>query len=341
MFGYKSFALFFIIFCWLCSNAQTQYLSYLNEFKPYHYQYSKMVERNLECENPTKSNIISLIDTIGSSKSAYDFTIRWKNIQVKSSDIINIVFNYSNKEDYYVASLQKKHQYANENPSLTLNVKHHTINGASSVCSINIDDEYNEKLYYALKIESNLNQTNFYLGTTKFKHICSVSNIKHAPKTQVGLLYTPSLKIAVERIIIRKEAISNIEESNWTNELFEEKFKSSSDEIEGYWSYLDRDLDESKLKIGGKYKLAIVKCSDGYDIFYIDGGVVNSDEWQLGMKKGELKHSALPNNYDLIWYDSNFKPIHKDAFASIDENLILTIQLPTYKSSLRFIRLKK
>ena len=117
------------------------------------------------------------------------------------------------------------------------------------------------------------------------------------------------------------------------------QFSSSTEGNEGFWSYLDRDIDLDYARLGGKYRLALVKNKDGYLIIYMDGAETNKNKWSKGMIKGVLKSTIFKNHYDLVWYDSTFDVIDCEANAFI-ENSILTLNFPLYKSSIRFFKEK-
>ena len=117
------------------------------------------------------------------------------------------------------------------------------------------------------------------------------------------------------------------------------QFLSSANGDEGFWTYLDRDVDLDYARLGGKYRLALVKNNEGYLIIYIDGAETNKYKWREGMIKGVLKSTIFKNHYDLVWYDSTFDVIDCEANAFI-ENSILTLNFPLYKSSIRFFKEK-
>ena len=116
-------------------------------------------------------------------------------------------------------------------------------------------------------------------------------------------------------------------------------FLSSANGDEGFWTYLDRDVDLDYARLGGKYRLALVKNNEGYLIIYIDGAETNKYKWREGMIKGVLKSTIFKNHYDLVWYDSTLDLIDCEANAFI-ENSILTLNFPLYKSSIRFFKEK-
>ena len=47
-------------------------------------------------------------------------------------------------------------------------------------------------------------------------------------------------------------------------------------------------MEDTWLKMGGRYTIALVETSTGYDVIYIDGAQVKKSQWHLGMKKGEM-----------------------------------------------------
>ena len=103
--------------------------------------------------------------------------------------------------------------------------------------------------------------------------------------------------------------------------------------------YLDRNIDETFLKLGGRYQLVVIKDEDGsYNIMYYDGADVNCDEWSCGMLKGRLFPTRFKNNYQLIWYDSSFEEMHDDTYATIDEDDIMTLYFPNEKGQIRFVK---
>lgn len=111
--------------------------------------------------------------------------------------------------------------------------------------------------------------------------------------------------------------------------------EESDDPIEGYWEIFDRTLDEALLKLGGEYKLAIVKNHDRYDIIYLDGARVNGSRWRPGMLKGILTPSSFPGLLNLEWFDSEGKSLSYSVTAQTGYNGTLTLQFPYHSSVIR------
>ena len=97
-------------------------------------------------------------------------------------------------------------------------------------------------------------------------------------------------------------------------------------------------MHDDWLRLGGRYTLAVVRADDGYDLIYIDGAQVKKTMWQTGMLKGHMTKTIFSGNYDLTWIDATMEPIEKDAQASIENGVILTLSFPVYKSQVRFAK---
>lgn len=127
--------------------------------------------------------------------------------------------------------------------------------------------------------------------------------------------------------------------TEWTMDGLKGYFAKSSDSIEGFWKYLDRQNDPRYAKLGGRYVIALVKDDNepgAYDIIYIDGAETMGQCWYSGMRKGRLRPTIFQSHYDLCWYDSTFESHTEDVHASITDNSILTLSFPMLKTTLRF-----
>lgn len=156
---------------------------------------------------------------------------------------------------------------------------------------------------------------------------------------QVGYLVGPGASVSIERAVLTIDNERQVANSTlWTVEVLDEYFAQSADPAEGYWKYLDRDMQDDWLRLGGRYTLAVVRADDGYDLIYIDGAQVKKTMWQTGMLKGHMTKTIFSGNYDLTWIDATMEPIEKDAQASIENGVILTLSFPVYKSQVRFAK---
>jgi len=157
---------------------------------------------------------------------------------------------------------------------------------------------------------------------------------------QVGYLVGPGASISLERAVLTINNEKQVDvTTRWTREALDEYLANSSDPIEGYWQYLDRDMEDKWLRLGGRYTMAIVRADDGYDLIYIDGAQVKKALWQTGMKKGHISKTLFVGNYDLRWIDATMEPIENDdTYATIENGVILTLHFPVYKSQVRFAK---
>lgn len=192
--------------------------------------------------------------------------------------------------------------------------------------------------FNSIMIEIDSGHLNLFVGDKQLKYIDTY---------EVGALLgsfcgvVSSVEAKVSNFIV--EMIPNKErrlQTSYSEQDLIAKFSLSATEYEGFWSYLDRDIDLDYARLGGKYRLALVKNNDGYLIIYIDGADTNKNKWSKGMIKGVLKSTIFKNHYDLIWYDSTFDVIDSEANAFI-ENSILTLNFPLYKSSIRLFKEKQ
>jgi len=134
--------------------------------------------------------------------------------------------------------------------------------------------------------------------------------------------------------VISASKMSNI--SRWTLKELDEHFANSNNPLEGYWRYLDRDMEDQWLRLGGRYTLALVKEQDAYDLIYIEGAQVNKRNWKIGMLKGKLKPTLFVDNFEAEWIDATMEMIDKDVQANLENGVILTFKFPVFKSQVRF-----
>lgn len=120
----------------------------------------------------------------------------------------------------------------------------------------------------------------------------------------------------------------------------EERLRLTSDPAEGEWRVLDYTLEDTKVKLGGEYYLAIVCNSAGkYEMVYLSGGNVNGDSWHPGMIKGWLTPTGMSGIYDAEWRDIAGHTLPVKIKAQIEGN-VMTLHLPQSDSRLRFYRLR-
>ena len=156
---------------------------------------------------------------------------------------------------------------------------------------------------------------------------------------QVGYLVGPGASVSIERAVLTIENGDQVDTSTaWTIQALDEYFAQSDDPVEGYWKYLDRDMQDQWLRMGGRYTLAVVRSGDGYDLIYIDGAQVKKSLWKPCMLKGHIRKTIFSGNYDLMWIDATMEPISEDTYATIENGIILSLYFPVYKSQVRFAK---
>lgn len=129
-----------------------------------------------------------------------------------------------------------------------------------------------------------------------------------------------------------------------SQENLNEYFADTKDSREGFWTYLDRNLDYKDCSLGGHYRLACVSDGDGgYLLLYMGGAERGAGLWTPMMIKGRLRPTAFTGHYDLIWTDAfGHTESEAESNASFDmDNSLLTLDFPLYgRSQLRFAKSK-
>ncbi|MCM1521333.1 MAG: hypothetical protein NC039_01615 [Muribaculaceae bacterium] len=125
--------------------------------------------------------------------------------------------------------------------------------------------------------------------------------------------------------------------TGWDESTLDSQLASSSDPVEGYWDYLDRENDPHLARLGGRYRLALVRNgSGGYDIIYISGAQTHASRWKPFMRKGRLTPTIFKDHYTLEWIDAEFDETVRDIHGDVTEGAILTLSFPLLKTQLRF-----
>lgn len=177
------------------------------------------------------------------------------------------------------------------------------------------------------------------IGKDELVQVLEASVLRPAGTVWVGYLVGPGSRVSIERAVLTIDNEQQVTTSTlWTLDALDEYLAVSADPIEGYWKYLDRDMEDKWLRLGGRYTLAIVRADDGYDLIYIDGAQVNKSQWQPCMLKGHITRTQFTGNYDLRWIDATMEPISEDCYAAIENGVILTLNFPIYKSQVRFAK---
>ncbi|MBD5231335.1 MAG: hypothetical protein HDS66_04170 [Bacteroidales bacterium] len=114
------------------------------------------------------------------------------------------------------------------------------------------------------------------------------------------------------------------------------RFDTTTDPLEGYWGILDYTTDDSVVRTGGDYTLAMVRRPSGeYILIYVDGAERNAPGWYTGRLKAECTPTRIPEVFHLTWYTADSEPVSEDCSISLTSPRVLTAQLPHIGATLR------
>lgn len=179
------------------------------------------------------------------------------------------------------------------------------------------------------------------MGRKKPQQVLKVNVERSNEHNCAGIVAGPGNKLSIERTMATFNRVNTVKiNTQWNKDKLDKHFMQSTDPIEGYWTYLDRDLEDKWVRMGGTYTLALIANENqGYDIIYIEGAKTNKTSWHPFMLKGTLSKTMFGGVYQATWIDSTFEPLTEDIQATIENGVILTIKYPVLKSQLRFSKM--
>ena len=357
-----------LLTCCLTMRSQSHYATYLNDFSPFNriashctHCYTEISDGKLIISNNTSEDGF-IVDTISSGIKKFKFYARAANLNnennkaYKYTDISDnstkkeenpawgISWGYVDKENFYAAILKchnsSPYDDILDKRSMTVSI----IKVHESVPTILKTVELDEDIdlycgYNVVSVEYDGDKTSIAIGNNTLRYVAQFDSISYPATSKYGILVGPAAKLAVERLVLRCRPIMKLQLStDWDKQSLTKYFASSNNAYEGFWTFFDKDLDESKLRLGGRYTVALVKNGEGYDIIYIDGAQVNSDQWRCGMLKGHIDATQFIDNYTLTWYDSTMRAFSNDVYATIENYTLLSLFFPAQKSCLRFAK---
>lgn len=313
-------------------------------------------------ENATLGTAITL-DTMSISSTAYRYQLRLANLnnkQGKSKTINNpltgektkltstqwgLVFNSGDDGNYCAVLLScdnsSPYDDITDQRTMRVSIVRRSGNETEELAQtelakgISLEDDLN-----TVCVDVDEHRVTVSIGKNGLQQVLEASVIRPTGDVAVGYLVGPGARVAIERAVLTIENERQVNTSTlWTRDALDPYLEQSADPVEGYWQYLDRDMQDEWLRLGGRYTLAVVRADDGYDLIYVDGAQVKKSQWQWGMLKGHLTKTAFSGNYDLRWIDATMEPIDKDAYATIENGVILTLYFPVYKSQVRFAKI--
>lgn len=340
--------------------SQSKYYTYLNDFGEFSNDSNLMRNKVLVDVNKSNEDKFNLIDFCCEN---IDFSISMRianksNLSGKTFKVIDsnkktykvnnpcwgLVWNYKDSLNYQMLKLSGHntmlHDILDER-SLMVDI--------INVCAGNVEVLKTKYLkngvdlydgYNNLWVKNKNEYTYLYIGNNQPILIDTI-RLAYGAKMKIGYFVGPGSSVKLEKFTTKSNEKNQSKLiTMWQKQDINNYFASDSIEnIEGLWTYLDRNIDETNLKLGGKYQLAIIKDNNGsYNILYYDGAVVNRGKWNCGMIKGRLFPTRFKDNYDLVWYDSSFYVMKDDTYATIEDENIITLYFPSEKGQIRFVK---
>ena len=324
-------------------------------------RYKAITEDRLVEENAMLATALT-IDTMGVVSTAYRSQVRLANLnnkQGKTKSIKNpmtgghtvitspqwgVVFNMDDRGNYYAVVLSCDNSAPYDDiadqrtmqVSLVKNDDGSTIELASTTVSkgVSLEDDLN-----TVCVDVDDRSVRVSIGKDELQEVLEANVSRPTGTVWVGYLVGAGSRVSIERAVLTIENENQVAATTrWTLDALDEYLATSIDPMEGYWKYLDRDMEDKWLRLGGRYTLAVVRADDGYDLIYIDGAQVKKSQWLPCMLKGHITRTQFTGNYDLCWIDATMEPISEDCYAAIENGVILTLNFPIYKSQVRFAK---
>ena len=358
---YKFFIISIILFLLIpfVALGKTTHISYLNNFNEFKNQTNEISDKYLIESNSYSNPIYNIatfnINTTFKIQARFSNlnniegkSIKIQNTKGKTTKISNpecgLIWNYIDQNNYYLIKINcfntNLHDIADQR-KMAINIIKFTNGKESKLQTIILDDNVNLfDGFNTIQICYKNPITDIYIGDKKLYKITEIYDIEYQNSISSGFYIGSGSMLAIEQFTIHTEHTSKYPNtSKWTKQSIDEYLKNhKTDLIEGLWSYLDKNINEESLKLGGKYTIAIIKNQSGYDLIYYDGAEINNKNWQCGMLKGIIQKTSFQDNYNLIWWDSKKNAIDDDTYSTISDFKILTLYFPTEKSQIRFYK---
>lgn len=317
--------------------------------------FSHATEKGIEIDNRSHA---AIIDSCILQNPLTDFTLTFRATNLNSKPGHRYTYTQADGKKgsianpawgFFISSPQGKRTWFSVFP-----VEKHDPVSSSTALRIVVNADETDSTVYSATVGSGLNP---FDGTNVWRLIKSgdglVLSAGDKGMTEITTLHvsgkcnafgfaaSPGASIRITDISLTQvSSLSDMEAGEWKDlEKLDRYFADSGDDIEGYWTVFDRTLDEARLRMGGDYRLAIVKSGGAYDIIYIDGAKTNSVKWKKGMVKGRLYPGPFPGIFDVEWIDAEGKPLRRDIKAQSGEGDTLTIQFPYQSSTIRLRRI--
>lgn len=309
----------------IANSSNTHYVLTDTACVPHNYTYSAIIAN----KNNKSNKKVSFKDSPITSNENYN---NWGiAFDIKpNGDMLTVEFLPSNKNI---------HNDIENNDNTTLVLKQYINNTPTVLTSVVLDKNFakydNNNI---IVVEVNEDNITVSVGKRETKQVINYKIKRECQQSHVGILAGAGAKVEVKRTMINYQPSPKlIYKTEWDLESLRSYFKQTANPIEGFWTYLDRDMDDKWLKLGGKYSVAVVMKNDSeYEILYCDGAQVMKNQWEPCMLKGTFTPTMFTGVYNGTWIDATFEPIVEDVQVTIENGVIMTIKFPVYKSQVRF-----
>ena len=253
----------------------------------------------------------------------------------------SIVWNYTNDENYSFLRVSQKEDWANDD----ILKKRYLLIEIAEISNGDKKDIFTKKMfnkvsydneYNSIKIQHHNHKTTFYIGNKELYPIYKTDALSFDTNNKIGYAVSPNSCIRIKRIQFESAPYkTSIGRTDYNKHQLDSLFLESIDPLEGYWTYLDRNMNESKGQLGGKYRIAIVKENKSYKILYISGADMLPYYWEPFMMKGNLLETPFKDHYNLEWINAEKELIIDESYADYTDR-ILIFHFPKYETKMRF-----
>ncbi|MDO4511575.1 MAG: hypothetical protein Q4B68_07150, partial [Bacteroidales bacterium] len=313
-------SLIFLLASVALASAETHafYSAAFNSFNDYPTSAATMKDDLLMLRNPADSALI-LLSERPCPREQFRYMARFANVKAKKHGVTpascGIVFCYADARNYLLLEMAPfhSHPFYEMLDKRTLKVslsqvadgEKRLLEAREVATDVDLYDGLN-----ALCVEVDKGTVNVKVGDKNLHHLFTAEIPASTTGTKVGLLLSPTAEMALERTVLSYSAAEkSVVTTQWTREALDAHFAASANPFEGYWEYLDRDMDDALARIGGKYRIALVDNGNGFDVIYIAGAQVKKSEWKEGMLKARFTKTIFTDNYTATWTDATFRPL--------------------------------
>ena len=292
-------------------SAKSLYITYLNQFSPFYNAKDtchniQLKDKVLLMENKFSDNMI-VVDSLSEGFNKFKFYVRiasLNNDETKSyacrnrhtnkktnikNPAVGVVWSYTDSENYYAVMTRctnsDLHSYY-DTRNMIIDIIQVENARTSLIKSVALDEDVNlQNGYNVISIEFDGNSTFVAVGDKELRQIAEITGIDYySGSHKCGVLIGAAAKVGIERMVMFTEPImEEVLATQWTRQSLDSYLNSANNIYEGYWKFFDKELEEDKLKMGGRYTVALVKNDNGFDIIYVNGANVNNTSWKSGM----------------------------------------------------------